>query len=109
MVAKKPPTNFVRAWRIHRGYERQEDLAKIVGVKSPTISRLETGVTPYTQELLESVANALKCRVSDLLDRDPNAPPSILDIYDGLPERLKPAARAAVLALQGKRSKKSRS
>lgn len=36
-----------------------------------TISRIERGEQPYTQETVEAIAFVLDCEPSDLLDRDP--------------------------------------
>lgn len=45
----------------------QVDLANRVGVQWNTISRLEFGNRRPSFDLLEAIANALECRVADLL------------------------------------------
>lgn len=80
-MAKKPalsataktPKHFIHEWRKHRRVT-QEELAAAIGLTSGAISQLERGVINYTQPTLESVADALNCKPSDLLGRDPRAP-----------------------------------
>lgn len=62
---------FIKAWRDFRGLT-QEQLAERVETTPATISRLENGKQPYSQELLECLADALRCRVADLIARPPD-------------------------------------
>src|SRR3990167_6492051 len=61
---------FIKAWREYRGLT-QEQLAERVESTAASISRLETGKQPYTQELLEAIAGALRCETPDLIARPP--------------------------------------
>lgn len=62
---------FIKAWREFRGLT-QEALAERVETTTATISRLENGKQPYSQELLEALASALRCEVADLIARPPH-------------------------------------
>jgi transcriptional regulator with XRE-family HTH domain len=62
---------FIRQWREARGLT-QEQLAAELGTSVATVSRVETGNQPYTQDFLEACANALGTDVVALLSRDPN-------------------------------------
>jgi transcriptional regulator with XRE-family HTH domain len=51
-----------------------EYLAERVGTTHATLSRLERGIFPYGQEMLERIAQVLtKGDVTALIDRDPKA------------------------------------
>lgn len=53
------------------------------------LSKLENGKLPYTQPLLEQIADALNCTVADLIVRDPSQTDMIWSIWNQLrpPER----------------------
>jgi transcriptional regulator with XRE-family HTH domain len=62
--------HFVRKWRKLRGYTL-EALAADTGSTHATLSRIERGRQPYSQEILEKIAWVLKCTPADLIGRDP--------------------------------------
>ena len=76
---------FIKKWREHRGLT-QEQLSERIellfgpmeGVSYASISRIERGVQPYNQEVIEAMAKALDVSVPELLERDPEAPDSDL-------------------------------
>lgn len=85
-------------WREFRGL-KQYELAEKIGMSTANLSRLETGVIDqktgrpqgYTQENLEAIAVALRCRPSDLIQ--PFGPDSreheIMALYGRLDEATK--------------------
>lgn len=46
------------------------------------LSRIESGVQPYTQDVLESAAEALRTDPASLIMRDPEADEPIWSIWD---------------------------
>lgn len=60
----------IRQWRQYRGYTL-EALAGAVGSTHVTLSRLERGKSPYSQKLLETLAEALRTDPGSLINRDP--------------------------------------
>lgn len=46
------------------------------------ISRIENGDTPYTQDVLEALAEALNTDPASLLMRDPSKPEAMWSIWD---------------------------
>lgn len=84
MARKAHRRTFVREWREYRQLT-QEALASRVGVSQETISRLEGGKIAYTQPMLESLAEALRCEPADLIMRNPAAPGGIWSIWDQIP------------------------
>lgn len=84
----------LRAWRKYRNLT-QAALADRVGTTAASISRLETGLQPYTQPLLEQLAEALRCDPADLIIRLPpgSAEHELWQVVNGL----KPDQQAQVL------------
>jgi transcriptional regulator with XRE-family HTH domain len=76
----------IRAWRKHRG-RTLEQLAESIGVTHATLSRIERGKQPYSQPLLEALADALNTDAASLLIRDPADPEGIWSIWDHATER----------------------
>ena len=73
--------HFIREWRKHRGYT-QGQLAEMIGTSVPNISRIETGQQPYTQNMLEALAEALMTEPASLIMRDPTQPEAIWSVWD---------------------------
>lgn len=82
MVAKAlhRPT-FIRQWRNHRGYSLDQ-LAQRVPMDKGNLSKVERGILPYNQELLERLADALNTDPASLLMRDPTSDQAIWSIWD---------------------------
>jgi transcriptional regulator with XRE-family HTH domain len=72
---------FIRQWRKHRGQTLAE-VADLVNVSHATISRIETGSQPYSQPILEGIADALDTDPASLLSRDPTDHEAIWSIWD---------------------------
>lgn len=64
---------FIAEWRRYRGHT-QDALAEALGVDKASVSRVETGKHPYSQDFLEVTARFLCTDVVSLISRDPNAP-----------------------------------
>lgn len=90
---------FIKAWRDYRSLT-QEQLAERVDTTTATISRLENGKQPYSQELLEALAGALRCTVADLIARPPEKPKDdLLALLDGLDDERRTQAARVIRAL----------
>jgi transcriptional regulator with XRE-family HTH domain len=72
---------FIRQWREFRGLS-QEALGARLDTSGTSISRIENGEQPYTQDTLEAIADALQTDVASLLMRDPSDPNAIWSIWD---------------------------
>lgn len=78
-------SNFIRAWRLYRGYESQAALsAKVPDLNASVLSRLESGSLQYRQWHIDLLADALNVSPRDLIGRDPNAVADVFSIYEGL-------------------------
>lgn len=77
---------FLRHWREFKNLT-QEAAGDRIGIDRTTLSKIERGLVPYDQALLERAADAYGCEPADLIMRDPKSPIwSLLDIVRNLPE-----------------------
>ena len=80
---------YIRAWRKHRGLTLAQLADRLsveleVAISEGQLSRIERGETPYSQDILEAVAAALRCEPADLIMRDPAQPDGIWSLLDSL-------------------------
>jgi transcriptional regulator with XRE-family HTH domain len=61
---------FLREWRVYRDLT-QEHVAELMGTSKTTISKIETGRQPYTQDTLEALARIYGSTPGHLIDTDP--------------------------------------
>lgn len=72
---------FFKEWRVHRGLS-QEQLADRLETSVASISRIESGSQPYTQDVLEALAEALMTDPASLLMRNPDDPEAMWSIWE---------------------------
>lgn len=72
---------FIRQHREKRGWSLDE-LASRVPMDKGNLSKVERGLLPYNQEMLERLAEALGTDAASLLIRDPSDPDGIWSIWD---------------------------
>lgn len=88
---------FIRQHRESQGLtlERLADRVgeKTGGMSHATLSRIERGLQPWSQPVLEAIAEALGTDVVSLLIRDPKDPDAIWSIWD----QAKPAERKMIV------------
>jgi len=85
---------YIREWRKHRGLSLEE-LASRVETTAATLSRIERGQQPYSQPLLEALAQTLNCRPADLIMR----PPGMIDTIESVFGELSPTSQKQFLAV----------
>lgn len=93
---KRRPT-YLRQWREYRILSL-ETLADRLDMSGAQLSRIERGLSPYTQDFLEGAAVALSTDVPSLLMRDPTKedpadPGSMWSLWD----RAKPGERRTIV------------
>jgi transcriptional regulator with XRE-family HTH domain len=96
--ARRP--TFIRAWRKHRGLTLAQLTDRLateleVDISEGQVSRIERGETPYSQDILEAIAAAMRCEPADLIMRDPTAAAGIWSLLD----TLKPQERLQALEI----------
>lgn len=106
-MAKEPryKLTFIRQWRQTR-HMSLDVLADRVPMDKGNLSKIERGLLPYNQELLEKLADALQVEVASLIMRDPTSPSLIWSIWDmaSQGERLQIERVAEALVQQKKAS-----
>lgn len=95
-IAFQKPRNrrrtFFKEWREFRELSQQQ-LADRLDTSVPSISRIENGTQPYTQDVLEALAEALRTDPASLLMRNPSDPEAIWSLWDSA----KPAERKMIV------------
>lgn len=93
---KKRPRRrtFFKQWRQYRGLS-QEQLANRLDSSVASISRIESGTQPYTQDVLEALADALQTDPASLLMRNPLDEEAIWSLW----ERAKPGERQMIVEI----------
>jgi len=90
--------HFIKEWRKYRGLT-MDRLADRLEISKATLSRIESGKQPYTQDTLEALADALSCEPADLIMRDPTAPGAIWSLWDRASQAQRQQIESVVRAL----------
>jgi transcriptional regulator with XRE-family HTH domain len=85
---------FLRQWRQYRD-KTLVQVAEELHMTHGQLSRIERGLQPYNQELLERLATLYRCDPVDLLIRDPSEPTNIWSLWD----HAKPAEKRQIEAV----------
>lgn len=85
---------YMRQWREHRGLTL-EQLAERIGMTHASLSRVERGLQPYSQPMLEAIAEELMTDPASLIMRDPTDPEGIWSVWD----QAEPGERALIVDL----------
>ena len=98
---KKFRSTFIRDWRKHRQLTL-ERVAERIGMTTSNLSKIERGEQPYTQPILEALADALTASPSDLIMRPPHAKNDLLTLVEALEAEQQKQAIAVIRALGNK-------
>lgn len=77
---------FIRQWREYRGLSQtdlENRMEKAPGeplISRVSIGRIEKGQQPYSQPILEAMAQALECEAWELLEVDPTKEGEVIDL-----------------------------
>jgi transcriptional regulator with XRE-family HTH domain len=84
---------YLRTWRLYRHFTQDQvvdRLAFLDDEKLPRskaqLSKVENGKSPYSQRLLEALAEIYDCEAWELLGRDPNKKGEVVDLLPYLNE-----------------------
>jgi transcriptional regulator with XRE-family HTH domain len=95
----KPP--FIREWRKEKGFSL-EYVASNVPMDKGNLSKVERGLLPYNQEMLERLADILGTDAGNLINRDPTKEGKVFDLVQRLnAEQLVQAERVLVAMFAG--------
>ena len=90
--------HYIKEWRLHRKLslrklaDRMETEPGVPLTSHANIDRIEKGVQPYSQEILEAIAVALDVSVTDLLSINPTKNAEIVDLLNAMPDKTKETA-----------------
>lgn len=82
-MSKAKPPHFIRKWRKHRGLTL-EQLAERIDMTHQNLGKIERFLVPYSQHLLERLAEELRTDPASLIMRDPSDPEGIWTIWETL-------------------------
>lgn len=107
MKERKFAKTYIREWREFRGLSLRR-LADRLEMEGPddsfshaSIGRIETGLQPYTQPVLEALAEALNVSVVDLLSVDPTKEGEVVDLMRLLDDKNRDQAIRVLKAMTG--------
>ncbi|MDB5584278.1 MAG: helix-turn-helix protein [Bradyrhizobium sp.] len=100
---------YIRAWREKRGYTLDDMIGRLemLGTKltGASLSRIERGLQPYSQDVLEAIAEALNVSAADLIENNPDVPEAeIIDFLRHLDDRQVRQAESVLKAMFGERA-----
>lgn len=100
---------YIRAWREKRGYTLDQMVSRLdeVGLKitGASLSRIERGIQPYSQDVLEAVAEALDVTAAQLIEHNPEIEQSqVIDFLQHLDDREVRQAEDVLRAMFGNRA-----
>jgi transcriptional regulator with XRE-family HTH domain len=91
---------YLREWREFRG-KTQEEVAPKMGFESyQQLGKIERGLQPYNQRVLEAAAREYQCSVQDLLTRPPGEADDLFGLWSTFDERQKRSAGRLLRALR---------
>lgn len=78
-------------------------MADRIGMSHQNLGKIERGAVPYSEHLLERLAEEYRCDIVDLIIRDPTDPDGLWSVYDQLKpvERLQLVEMAKVIKRTG--------
>lgn len=96
--------HYIRQWREYRGYSlrslanmmEREPGGELI-TSHANLGRIEKGQQPYSEEILEALAHALQCSVTDLLTVNPLVDSEVVDLM-ALLKRKDPDTVRAILS-----------
>jgi transcriptional regulator with XRE-family HTH domain len=90
--------HFIAEWRRHRELS-QAALGAALGISKASISRIERTLQPYTQDILEAIAEILRTDPASLLTRRPDEEDPVFSLWERIPKSRRRQALAVLKAL----------
>jgi transcriptional regulator with XRE-family HTH domain len=101
--SRQRPPHFIREWRKHRGLTL-EQLAERIGMTHQNLGKVERFKVPYSQTVLERLADALRTDPASLIMRDPADPEGLWSIWDELTPPERRTAAGVLRVIRGSRA-----
>jgi transcriptional regulator with XRE-family HTH domain len=97
---------YLREWRKHRALTQEQVIDRLVALDDPllpvtgaSLSRLENGKQPYSERVLEALADIYQCEPWELLGRNPAKEGEVFSLFDRVYRDLNTRQRAQALAI----------
>jgi transcriptional regulator with XRE-family HTH domain len=90
--------HFIAEWRRHRQLS-QAALGAELGISKASVSRIERCVQPYTQDILEAIADVLGAEPATLLSYKPEESETLFSVWKRIPKSGRRQALAVLQAL----------
>ena len=97
---------YLREWRKKKGLTQDQVVARLEIHEDPllprtnaSLSRLENGKQPYSQRVLEALADIYVCEAWELIGRDPTKEGVVIDLVRHLDDRRQAQLMAFLKAL----------
>jgi len=97
---------YLREWRQHKGMTQAQVVASLQSFDDPnlpvteaSLSRIETGKQPYSQRVLEALAEIYGREPWELIGRHPDKDGEVIDLLDRLNDQQRRQAKAVIEAL----------
>jgi transcriptional regulator with XRE-family HTH domain len=88
---------YLREWRKAAG-KTLEQVAEEIGITHQQLGKIERGLQPYNQHLLEQLTLIYGCDEVDLLARPPGQAQGVMETWRHIPEEARPQALAVLQA-----------
>jgi transcriptional regulator with XRE-family HTH domain len=95
---KTHPT-YLREWRSKTGLTQHQVVARLEGFEDPhiprttaSLSRLENGKQPYSERVLNALADIYGCEPYELIGRNPEKGGEVIDLVARLDDRAREKA-----------------
>lgn len=100
---------YIRAWREKKGFTLDQMVGRLdaIGMQTTgaTLSRIERGKQPYSQDIIEGIAAALNVTVAQLVEDNPDIPSApVADFIRHLTDKEAAQAEAVLRAMFEKRA-----
>lgn len=100
-----PPRHYIREWRQYRRLSLRKLADRLINddgsavISYSSLSRIEKGLQPYSQPVLEAIADRLGTDAGSLVMRNPQEDEFLWSVWDRIPETARPQAMAMLKAL----------
>lgn len=99
--------HFIKQWRELRGLSLQRLASRMEKepggdelISAMSLSRIERGLQPYSEEILNALGDALGCEPSELISVDPRQPAEVVDLMRFIRDLDRKKAEKALVILR---------
>lgn len=92
---------YLREWREYSGLSLAAAAAEAGTINHTTLSRIERGLVPYNQDLLERLSTVYGCEPAELLMQDPTEDANVVRLWERADEGQRKAIAAVAETIVG--------